>query len=146
MFSGKEHDMAGQPKSSGGVSFGNPVEHIYHAWDEALAHTDAEALTALYAQDATIETPLAPVLMGLERPIRGREEIRSFWQKLAERKPWPRGHYCTGYMTDGKKLMWEYPRAAPSGDQIDFVEVMKLNDDGLIQNHRIQWAGSGSAS
>jgi hypothetical protein len=46
-------------------------------------------------------------------------------------------------MTDGNKLMWEYPRAAPNGDQIDFVEVMELNDHGLIQNHRIYWGWFG---
>ena len=35
-----------------------------------------------------------------------------------------------------KKKMFEYPRAAPNGEQMGFVEVMGLNDDGLIQFHR----------
>ena len=28
--------------------------------------------------------------------------------------------------------MWEYPRATPDGEQMDFVEVMEIDDDGLI--------------
>ena len=34
------------------------VDHVYHAWDRALAANDVEALLALYADDATIESPI----------------------------------------------------------------------------------------
>ena len=34
--------------------------------------------------------------------------------------------------------MWEYPRQAPDGDQMDIVEVMDIHD-GLIQHHRVYW-------
>jgi len=121
----------------------SPVEHVYHAWNEALSRNDAVALTALYAPDATLESPLVPHLMGLERPLRGRDELRAFFDKLATRKPPVRQYHRSGYLTDGKKLMWEYPRAGPKGDQMDFVEVMELNDDGLIQHHRVYWGWFG---
>ena len=39
--------------------------------------------------------------------------------------------------------MWEYPRATPDGEQMDFVEVMELNEEGLIQNHRVYWGWYG---
>ena len=39
--------------------------------------------------------------------------------------------------------MWEYPRETPEGDQMDFVEVMELNDEGLIQHHRVYWGWRG---
>ena len=39
--------------------------------------------------------------------------------------------------------MWEYPRSTPQGDQMDFVEVMELNDEGLIQYHRVYWGWYG---
>jgi hypothetical protein len=39
--------------------------------------------------------------------------------------------------------MWEYPRETPEGDQMDFLEVMELNDDGLIQRHRVYWGWRG---
>lgn len=58
-----------QPKSStpGAITLSSPAERMYHAWDEALSRNDAAALTALYAPDAVIESPLIPHLMGIER-------------------------------------------------------------------------------
>jgi hypothetical protein len=38
--------------------------------------------------------------------------------------------------------MWEYPRATPDGDQMDFAEVMDIRD-GLIQHHRVYWGWFG---
>jgi len=81
--------------------------------------------------------------MGLERSIRGHEEIRAFWKKVSANKPSLRKYHRTGYLTDGKKLMWEYPRETPSGDQMDFVEVMELNENGLIQKYRVYWGWYG---
>jgi hypothetical protein len=135
--------MAGESNARDASAFASPVEHIYHAWNEALSRNDAAALTALYALDATIESPLVPHLMGVDRPLRGRDELRALFDKVATQKPPVRQYYRSGYLTDGKKLMWEYPRGAPNGDQMDFVEVMELNDEGLIQNHRVYWGWFG---
>lgn len=133
-----------RPKSAPGrITLSSPIERMYHAWDEALSRNDAAALTALYAEDAVIESPLVPHLMGLERALTGREEIRAFWEKLADKKPPVRKYFRTGYLTDGKKLMWEYPRETPSGNQMDFVEVMELNHEGLIQKYRVYWGWFG---
>lgn len=41
--------------------------------------------------------------------------------------------------------MFEYPRLSPEGEQMDFVEVMELNDDGLIQYHKVYWGWRGFA-
>jgi hypothetical protein len=38
--------------------------------------------------------------------------------------------------------MWEYPRATPDGDQMDFTEVMEL-ENGLIRRHRVYWGWFG---
>jgi hypothetical protein len=40
-------------------------------------------------------------------------------------------------------LIWEYPRDAGKGEQMDFVEVMDLNEDGLIQRHCVYWGWFG---
>ena len=135
--------QANEQNNPGSVVLSSPVERMYHAWDDALSRNDAAALTALYAPDAVIESPLIPHLMGLERSIRGHEEIRAFWEKVAANKPALRKYYRTGYLTDGKKLMWEYPRDTPAGDQMDFVEVMELNENGLIQKYRVYWGWFG---
>ncbi len=120
------------------------VERIYRDWDAALARSDAATLLSLYTPDAVLESPLVPHLMGWDTGIcRGREQLKAFFEALANRKPAIRRHYRTSYFTDGKKLMWEYPRATPNGEQMDFVEVMELNDEGLIQNHRVYWGWFG---
>jgi hypothetical protein len=49
------------------------------------------------------------------------------------------------WLTDGERLLvWEYPRAAPDGDQVDLVEVMEIAD-GRIQYHRVYWGWVGTA-
>jgi hypothetical protein len=62
---------------------------------------------------------------------------------LAARKPPVRTYHRSGYLTDGKRLIWEYPRAAGAGEQMDFVEVMELDDDGLIRRPCVYWGWFG---
>jgi hypothetical protein len=101
-------------------------------------------LLELYAPDAVIESPLIPHLLGKEEGVcRGRDAMRPFFEAVAGRKPPVRQYYRTGYLTDGKRLIFEYPRAAPNGDQMDFVESMELNEDGLIQRHCVYWGWFG---
>ena len=125
-------------------NYASPVERIYFEWDKALSQNDANALTNLYAEDAVIESPLIPhVLNQKEGVCRGRVEIRRFLDQVASRKPTVRQYHRTGYLTDGKKLIWEYPRAGANGDQMDFVEAMELNEAGLIQRHCVYWGWFG---
>jgi ketosteroid isomerase-like protein len=117
-----------------------PVERVYFAWDDALSRNDKAALLALYAADAVIESPLIPHVLKSERGIvRGAAEIRALLDEVAARKPPVRTFHRTGYLTDGKRLIWEYPRETPDGEQMDFVEAMELNGEGLIQRHRVYW-------
>ena len=121
-----------------------PVERVYFAWDEALSRNDAKALLARYAPDALFESPLVPHLLGGERGVlHGREELKPLFDKLADRKPPVRRYHRTGYLTDGKRLIWEYPRKAPDGDQMDFVEAMEIDDSGLIKRHCVYWGWFG---
>ena len=51
--------------------------------------------------------------------------------------------YRTGeYLTDGRMLVWEYPRETPDGEQIDILELMII-EQGLIAQHRIYWGWKG---
>jgi len=121
-----------------------PVERIYFAWNDALSRNDAEGLLALYARDAHFESPLVPHLLGTKGGVlHGHDELRPLFDMLAERKPPVRQYYRSGYLTDGKRLIWEYPRDAGKGEQMDFVEVMDLNDEGLIQRHCVYWGWFG---
>jgi hypothetical protein len=108
------------PGKGAAASASTPVERIYFASDAALSRNDADALLALYARDAHFESPLVPHLLGTQGGIlRGHDELRPLFEKLAERKPPVRQYDRTGYLSDGKRLIWEYPRDAGKGEQMD---------------------------
>src|ERR1051326_4830584 len=120
------------------------IERIYHDWDEALSLGDVEALLALYAPNAILESPLVSHLLDKEEGIcTGHDELRRLFEILRERKPPVRRHYRAGFFTDGKKLIWEYPRATPKGEQMDFAEAMEIDDKGLIRHHNVYWGWFG---
>jgi hypothetical protein len=84
-----------------------------------------------------------PYLLGTnDGVLKGRDEIRALLDRAAPRKPGKRTFYRRGYFTDGFFLVWEYPRATPDGEQMDFFEVMEVKD-GLIQAHRVYWGWRG---
>jgi ketosteroid isomerase-like protein len=117
---------------------------MYFAWDDALSRNDAAGLLALYAPDAVFESPLVPHLLDTKSGVlHGHKELKPLFDKLAQRTPAIRRYHRTGYLTDGHRLVWEYPRAAPDGEQMDFVEAMELNRDGLIQRHCVYWGWRG---
>ena len=119
------------------------AEHIYQAWNKAWSNNDIDALLGLYANDAIIESPLIPYLLGRKSGIcNGTKEFRELLEIASARKPNSRQYYRSNYFTDGKTLMWEYPRLSPDGEQMDFVEIMELKD-GLIAKHRVYWGWFG---
>ncbi|HZQ30273.1 MAG TPA: nuclear transport factor 2 family protein [Mycobacterium sp.] len=117
------------------------VEAVTHAWEQALAHHDVEALLACYAPDAVLESPVAAHISG-RGVCRGHDELRPFLTEVVARTPDERQYYRAGFFTDGRRATWEYPRETPDGEQMDFVEVMEI-DDGLIHAHRVYWGWRG---
>ena len=137
--------MSTQPRkpSTTAESIPPEIESVYRAWDVALGAKDLDAAIALYATDATLESPLVRHHLGVdEGVVEGRQALREFVRIVFERQPPQRRRYRTGFLTDGRTLMWEYPRAAPDGEQMDFVEVMEI-EDGLIRHHRVYWGWYG---
>jgi hypothetical protein len=121
----------------------NTAEQIYHAWEKALSTNDVEGLLSLYAPNAILESPLVPYLLEKESGIcSGQKELRLLIEKVAQRKPTIRGYFSKNYFTDGKTIVFEYPRQTPDGEQMDFIEVMEINN-GLIQYHRVYWGWRG---
>ena len=115
------------------------IERLYRLWDEALGKKDLEAALSLYADDASIESPLVRHLLGTnEGIVRGKDALRAFITKVFQTNPPQRKRFKQGVFTDGRVLTWEYPRATPDGDQMDLVEVMEI-EDGLIRRHRVYW-------
>jgi hypothetical protein len=115
------------------------IERIFQAWDEALGARDLDAAMALYQPDATLESPLVRHLLGIEEGvIRGRENLRRFVAQVFAKEPPQRKRFRTGFLSDGSRLTWEYPREADGDEQMDIVEVMEIRD-GLIGYHRVYW-------
>jgi hypothetical protein len=60
-------------------------------------------------------------------------------ERVAARKPPLRTYHRTGFLTDGeRRMIFEYPRDVPEGEQMDFVEVMDIAG-GLIQRRCVYW-------
>lgn len=119
------------------------VERVYRLWDEALGAKDVERAVALYAPDVELESPLVRhLLKSASGVVAGREALRDFIRVVFARTPPARKRHRAGFFTDGTTLMWEYPRAAPAGEQMDFAEVMEIAD-GLIRRHRVYWGWYG---
>ena len=119
------------------------IERIYRAWDDALGKRDLEASLALYADDASIESPLVQHLMKRRDGIvRGKDALREFITRVFATNPPQRKRFKQGFFTDGHVLTWEYPRESPDGEQMDLVEVMEI-EDGHIQRHRVYWGWYG---
>ena len=59
-------------------------------------------------------------------------------RRVFAHQPEKRRRFRAGYLTDGSRVTWEYPRQSPEGDQMDIVEVMEIRD-GLIAHHRVYW-------
>lgn len=116
---------------------------VFETWNRTWKENDLDALLALYAEDVVVESPLFPHLLGIERGIiKGKEALREVIEIAAKRKPTDRHFYVSNYFTDGKTIIWEYPRETPEGDQMDFVEIMQLKN-GLIFRHRVYWGWYG---
>ncbi|MDM4139337.1 MULTISPECIES: nuclear transport factor 2 family protein [Mycobacterium] len=118
------------------------IEAVVQAWEDALAAHDLDALLACYATDATLESPLAAHITGKEGIRRGHPQLRPFLAEVVARTPTLRAYHRAGFFTDGRRVTWEYPRATPDGEQMDFVEVMEI-EGGLIQAHRVYWGWRG---
>ena len=115
------------------------AERIYKLWDDALGKRDLEASLALYAEDASIESPLVCHLMQTpEGIVQGKAKLRAFIARVFQTNPPQRKRFKKGFFSDGRVLTWEYPRQSPDGDQMELVEVMEI-EDGLIKRHRVYW-------
>lgn len=115
------------------------AERICKLWDEALGNKNLEASLALYADEASIESPLVQQLMKTPTGIvKGKENLRTFIARVFQTNPPQRKRFKQGFFTDGRIVTWEYPRVSPDGDQMDLVEIMEIGN-GLIQRHRVYW-------
>src|SRR5580704_11216604 len=102
----------------------NDVERICRLWDDALGNKDLEASLSLYAEDASIESPLVQHLLNTgEGIVRGKENLRRFIAKVFQTNPPQHKRFKQGFFSDGRRVNREYARLSPEGDQMDLVEI-----------------------
>lgn len=105
---------------------------IARAHDEAWKSKDVDALVALFASDATIESPLISHLLGKE-VVRGHAEIRALLETVLERGVvWGRHEPPA---VRGDTVFVEYRRETAEGEQHDSVDVIAV-EGGLIRSLR----------
>jgi steroid Delta-isomerase len=121
--------------------------YIHREWHRAASMRDLPALLALYADDATLESPLVPAVLNdkSDGVLRGKAEIAHFLETGAGSRPVDlvRWYRSDAFFSNGPTLIWEYPRMTPDGDQVEIVEVMEIARR-LISHHRIYWGWKGS--
>lgn len=126
---------------SGASTTERQAARIYELWDKYLREGDMDGMATIYADDATLQSPLVPTFFGHGKGIaRGKEEILLFLNETVKRRPNDQVHwYRDGYLWNGKTLIWEYPAETPYGHfQVDLAECIDL-EGGLIKRHRIYW-------
>jgi hypothetical protein len=121
------------------------AQKIYEQWHEFAKNGNVEALMNLYAPDAILETPLTMAILedATSGVLRG-AEMRRFFTEGVQRRPnaLVRWYRDGTYFWNGHRLVWEYPRQMPDGEQVDIMEVMDISA-GKITHHRIYWGWFG---
>lgn len=97
---------------------------------------------ACYAPDAVLESPVVAHIEGLPGVCCGHEQLRPFHVQVVARTPEVPSITGRASLLNSAARPWEYPRESPDGEQMDFVEVMEI-EDGLIQAHRVYWGWKG---
>ena len=122
------------------------IRHIYEEWHAGTNRHDVPRVIALYAENATLESPaILAVYPHLNDGIlRGRSEIEKFFTKVLGvlAKEFRELYRSSLFLSTSKLLTWEYPRKTPTGEQVDLVESMDI-EGGLIVYHRVYWGWKG---
>lgn len=122
------------------------ITYIYETWHNTVKDGDLDGTAALYEENAILETPLALAVYPTQKTgiVVGRSRIRTFFEDSQRKFPgdlvqWFR---TSTFFVNGHLLVWEYPRDAPQGEQVDLIEMMEIRN-GLITRHRVYWGWYG---
>lgn len=111
-------------------------EAIAHRWFAAFNAHDLDQLLALYADDAEHFSPKLKV----RRPetegwVKGKEQLRSWWQDSFERLPSLR-YEVLSLTANSTQVFMEYLRHVEGEEDLRVGEVLVIKD-GMIQASRV---------
>jgi uncharacterized protein (TIGR02246 family) len=108
-------------------------------WEEARNARDADAMAAVYSEDAKVLPPDAPV-------VEGRAAIRTFFRNLFEARPEPADFDEREIVVLGNYTWRQGIYAVPLADgRIEygkFIQLWKL-ESGVWKLHRSMWSPNG---
>lgn len=122
------------------------AQYVHDEWDRRTRAHDIDGLLDLYLPDAVLESPLVPRIMDTaDGVLAGHRQLREFFERGTRGRPneLVRFHRSGRFLFDDDRLVWEYPRQTPEGDQVDITEVMDLAGP-RIRHHRIYWGWFGT--
>jgi ketosteroid isomerase-like protein len=122
------------------------AQYVHDEWDRRTRAHDITGLLDLYTTDAILESPLVPRIMDTTCGVLvGQRQLREFFERGTRGRPNELVRfYRTGqFLFQHARLVWEYPRQTPDGDQVDITEVMDLIGP-RIRHHRIYWGWFGT--
>ncbi len=122
------------------------AQYVHDEWDRRTRAHDIDGLLDLYLPDAMLESPLVPRVMDTTSGVlTGHRQLREFFERGTRGRPndLVRFHRSGQFLFEVDRLVWEYPRYTPEGDQVDITEVMDLAGP-KIRHHRIYWGWFGA--
>lgn len=122
------------------------AQFIHDEWHRRTRAHDIDGLLELYTPDAVLESPLVPRIMDTATGVlTGHGQLRDFFERGTRGRPneLVRFHRTGEFLFQRERLVWEYPRETPDGDQVDITEVMDLSGP-RIRHHRIYWGWFGT--
>ncbi|MGH7921061.1 MAG: nuclear transport factor 2 family protein [Candidatus Dormibacteraceae bacterium] len=122
------------------------AQYVHDEWDRRTRAHDIDGLLDLYLPNAVLESPLVPRIMDTTNGVlTGHRQLREFFERGTHGRPneLVRFHRSGQFLFEHGRLVWEYPRQTPAGDQVDITEVMDLAGP-KIRHHRIYWGWFGT--
>jgi hypothetical protein len=112
---------------------GTSVEQVVVAMESAWSRNDAEGIVAVFAPDATLESPLVSRAMNRREGVcHGRDEILEVVRAILKRgRPW--GGYAPPIVR-GNTAAVEYTSPSSDGDHVS-VDIIEVKN-GMIQRLR----------
>lgn len=106
------------------------VERVLHDFDAAWERKDLDGIVAMFAEDASLESPLVPrLLKRSDGVLHGRDEIRQMIRALLERgTPWAKHERP---IIQGNRAALEFKSAPSDGEQFYSVDIIEVRGEKI---------------
>jgi hypothetical protein len=108
---------------------------IVDEWLSAFNRGDADAMVALYSEDAVHTSPkLRAAQPASEGRVVGRAAMRRWWQDAFDRSPGIRSEVVTR-VSDDRVATIEYLRLEPGAPTLRVAEIFEIQGGKIVRSH-----------